>query len=59
METATVPAPFFTAKDAINGIPSDLFYFRSPADAEAFRTARGGWILETSPGTIWRVTVPA
>lgn len=34
-----------------------LYYFRTIADAEAFRYLRGGYVLETTPGRIWRVTL--
>lgn len=44
---------FYEAADQIG----HHFYFRSPADAEAFRASRGGYVLETTPRRIWRVTV--
>ena len=34
-----------------------LYYFRSPAAAEAMRALHGGYVLETIPGYIWRLTL--
>jgi hypothetical protein len=32
-------------------------YFRDPDDAEVWKDAHGGdYVLETTPGSIWRVT---
>lgn len=44
--------PFFKAADSIG----NHHYFRSLGDAEAFQSANGGYILQTTPGRIWRVT---
>lgn len=44
--------PFFTAADSLG----NHNYFDSLCDAEAFQAANGGYILETTPGRIWRVT---
>ena len=47
-----LPKPFFTAADNLG----KHSYFKTLADAEAFQKINGGYILETSPKTIWRVT---
>ena len=49
--------PFYSAKCSILGM---LYYFRSRADADAFRDIFGGYVLQTSPpeaANIWRVTI--
>lgn len=46
--------PFYSAHCPSLG---HLFYFRVHADATAFHDLRGGYILETTPGRIWRVTL--
>lgn len=48
------PKPFFTAEDPGLG---QLFYFTTETAARDFQAIRGGYILETTKGSIWRVTV--
>lgn len=43
---------FYSAADNLG----NHSYFRSLGDAQAFHAAYGGYILETTPGRIWRVT---
>lgn len=44
---------FFTASDNLG----QHFYFRSQAEAQTFQSTNGGYILETTPRKIWRVTL--
>ena len=44
---------FFTANDNLGS----HFYFRTIAEAQSFQAERGGYILETTPRKIWRVTL--
>lgn len=46
---------FYSAVDSL-GAHS---YFQSLAAAEAFQAAFGGYVLETTPHRIWRVTLAA
>jgi hypothetical protein len=48
-------SPFFTASDNL-GAHS---YFRTLTEAQAFQAAQGGYIIETTRGRIWRVTLQA
>lgn len=43
---------FFKASDDLG----NHFYFHSLCDAEEFKSVHGGYVLETTPGRIWRVT---
>jgi hypothetical protein len=45
-------APFFQAHDHLG----HHHYFRTPADAQRFQETHGGYVLETTPRRIWRVT---
>ncbi len=45
--------PFFESSDNIG----HSFYFRTLVDAETFQAAHGGYVLETTPRRIWRVTL--
>ena len=64
---ATIPANetpvqlgcFYRARGYLMGSSdlNDLFYFRSHADAVVFCTAFGGWVMETTQGQIWRVSI--
>jgi hypothetical protein len=53
--------PFYSATDKIYSYTSQdnrlfqLDYFNSPDAAEVWRRDCGGEILESSPGSIWRV----
>ena len=47
--------PFFQASDHLGR----HFYFTCAAAAQAFQSAQGGYILETTRGRIWRVTLQA
>jgi hypothetical protein len=53
VETA-LPVPFFEGTDNLG----THAYFDSPKDAERYQAARGGYVLETTPSRIWRVTPP-
>lgn len=44
---------FFQATDTLG----HHFYFRSLADASAYQAAHGGYVIETTPNRIWRVTL--
>ena len=46
-------AVFATAADHLGSHS----YFLSLGDAEEFQAASGGYVLETTPGRIWRVTI--
>lgn len=53
--------PFFSGKDKLT-LSGEMFsklyhldYFRTREDAEAWAAKHGGWVEETSPGSIWRV----
>lgn len=52
META-LPVPFFEGTDNLG----THAYFDSPKDAERYQCACGGYVLETTPSRIWRVTL--
>lgn len=46
--------PFYSAHCPSIG---HLFYFRTSDSARAFWGQHGGYILQTTPGRIWRVTL--
>ncbi len=49
-----LPTPFYRGTDHLGAHA----YFRSLKEAQTYAAANGGYIAETTPGRIWRVTHP-
>lgn len=47
--------PFFKAADHLG----QHGYFRTEGAAQAHKDAQGGYVAETTPGRVWRHTIPA
>lgn len=52
--------PFTTAQNQFcswHNRQADFAYFRSDADAQAWLGNKPGYVIETTPGRIWRTTI--